>query len=127
MEINVNIKLEANEAFCKALDNLANTLTAAACVAAPPMVEVEAVTEPEETVTKPAEKVSEPKEKVSEPEENIRDVKALRAELKSVMAKAAKDGKTEAVKALLAELGVSKLSQIPEDKLEDALEKAGDI
>ena len=43
------------------------------------------------------------------------------------MAKAAKEGKAEAVKALLAELGVSKLSQIPDDALEGALEKAGAI
>ena len=50
-----------------------------------------------------------------------------RAELKSLMAKAAKDGKTEEVKALLKALGVTKLSQIPDEKVGEALQKAGEI
>lgn len=139
MDFNINIRVEVTPEFCKALDNIANTITAAFCVTAASnfdtktlhraeqIADVVAAPPEEENVRETKENVQKPKENVQKPEEPATDFKALRAELKSVMAKAAKEGKAEAVKALLAELGVSKLSQIPDDALEGALEKAGDI
>ena len=143
MDFNINVKIEATPEFCRALDNIANTVTAAFCVtaasnfdtktlhraeqiadvvAAPPEEEEHApVYVPKQPPAPKEEKAPEP------PAEPSADFKAMRAELKSVMAKAAKEGKADAVKALLAELGVSKLSQIPEAKLAEALEKAGGI
>lgn len=130
MDFNINVKIEATPEFCKALDNIANTITAAFCVTAATQVntqerpaEIAAPVEeaPKQPPAPKEEKAPEP------PAEPSADFKALRAKLKSVMAKAAKEGKAEAVKALLAELGVSKLSQIPDDALEGALKKAGDI
>ncbi len=138
MDFNINIRVEVTPEFCKALDNIANTITAAFCVTAASNLDTKTLhraeqiadvvtAPPEENDPKPKENIREPKEKVQKPEEPATDFKALRAELKSVMAKAAKEGKAEAVKALLAELGVSKLSQIPDDAVEEALKKAGDI
>lgn len=131
MDFNINIRVEVTPEFCKALDNIANTITAAFCVTATSNFDTKTLHRAEQiadVVTAPPEENDpKPKEKVQKPEEPATDFKALRAELKSVMAKAAKEGKAEAVKALLAELGVSKLSQIPDDALEGALKKAGDI
>ena len=143
MDFNINIKIEATPEFCRALDNIANTITAAFCVTAAANVDAKTLQRAEQIadiVTEPPEEEKHapeyapktppaPKEKPAPApaEEKGPDYKALRADLKMVMAKAAKDGKTEAVKALLAELGVSKLSQIPDDKLEEALQKAGDL
>lgn len=130
MDFNINIRVEVTPEFCKALDNIANTITAAFCVTAASQMNTQTQERPAE-IAAPMEEAPKqppaPKEKKPEPEEPATDFKALRAELKSVMAKAAKEGKAEAVKALLAELGVSKLSQIPDDALEGALKKAGDI
>ncbi len=127
MDLNINIRVEVTPEFCKALDNIANTVTSAFCVTAATMQNTPAPVEeiPAAPVEAPAPAKTE--EKPQPPAEPSADFKAMRAELKSVMAKAAKEGKAEAVKALLAELGVTKLSQIPEDKLEEALRKAGDI
>ena len=136
MDFNINVKIEATPEFCRALDNIANTVTAAFCVTAATQVnaqerpaEIAAPMEEEHApVYVPKQPPAPKEEKAPEPPaEPSADFKAMRAELKSVMAKAAKEGKADAVKALLAELGVSKLSQIPEDKLEEALEKAGGI
>ena len=138
MDFNINVKIEATPEFCRALDNIANTVTAAFCVTAAMNADTKTLTRAEKVadiVTAPPEPEEAPKqppapkeEKAPEPPaEPSADFKAMRAELKSVMAKAAKEGKADAVKALLAELGVTKLSQIPEDKLEEALEKAGGI
>ena len=131
MDFNINIRIEVTQEFCRAISSISDVIVSAFCVtatqiqdrpqAAPPEEEEHAPVYVPKTPPAPKEKKPEP------PEEPATDFKALRAELKSVMAKAAKDGKAEAVKALLAELGVSKLSQIPEDKLEETLRKAGDI
>ncbi len=138
MDFNINVKIEATPEFCRALDNIANTVTAAFCVTAATQVNTQTQERPAE-IAAPMEEEHAPvyvpkqppapkEEKAPEPPaEPSADFKAMRAELKSVMAKAAKEGKADAVKALLAELGVTKLSQIPEDKLEEALEKAGGI
>ena len=132
MDFNINVKIEATPEFCRALDNIANTVTAAFCVTAATQVntqerpaEIAAPAEEEHAPVYAPKQPPAPKEE--KPAEPSADFKAMRAELKSVMAKAAKEGKADAVKALLAELGVTKLSQIPEDKLEEALERAGGI
>ena len=132
MDFNINVKIEATPEFCRALDNIANTVTAAFCVTAATQVntqerpaEIAAPMEEEHAPVYVPKQPPAPKEE--KPAEPADDFKAMRAELKSVMAKAAKEGKADAVKALLAELGVTKLSQIPEDKLAEALEKAGGI
>ena len=126
MDFNINVKIEATPEFCRALDNIANTVTAAFCVTAATQVNTQ---ERPAEIAAPMEEAPKqpPAPKEEKPAEPSADFKAMRAELKSVMAKAAKEGKADAVKALLAELGVTKLSQIPEDKLEEALEKAGGI
>ena len=130
MDFNINVKIEATPEFCRALDNIANTVTAAFCVTAT-QVNTQTQERPAEIAAPMVEAPKQPpapkQEKPEPPAEPSADFKAMRAELKSVMAKAAKEGKAEAVKALLAELGVSKLSQIPDDALEGALKKAGDI
>lgn len=139
MDFNINIRVEVTPEFCKALDNIANTITAAFCVTAASNFDTKTLHRAEQiadVVAAPPEEEEHapayvpktpPAPKETKTEEKGPDFKALRAELKSVMAKAAKEGKAEAVKALLAELGVSKLSQIPDDALEGALKKAGDI
>ncbi len=142
MALEINVHLDASDKLCVALNNFANTIasvmltaieqsdkagqvlqeaaqTAQAQVAAPHGNEFG---KPVKDIDMPADPPAAPA-----PEKPAADYKALRAELKSIMAKAAKDGKTDAVKALLHELGVSKLSQIPDDKVEEALKKAGDI
>jgi hypothetical protein len=133
MDFNINVKIEATPEFCRALDNIANTVTAAFCVTAATQVntqerpaEIAAPMEEEHAPVYVPKQPPAPEEEKA-PAEPSADFKAMRAELKSVMAKAAKEGKADAVKALLAELGVTKLSQIPEAKLAEALEKAGGI
>ena len=137
MDFNINVKIEATPEFCKALDNIANTITAAFCVTAATQMNTQTQERPAEIAAPMEEAPKQPpapkEEKAPEPKEPMENLpaekyfKAMRAELKSVMAKAAKEGKADAVKALLAELGVTKLSQIPEAKLAEALEKAGGI
>ena len=140
MDFNVNIRVEVTPEFCRALDNIANTITAAFCVTAAANLDTKTLHRAEkiaDVVTAPPEEeehapayVPKTPPEPKDPMENLpaeKYFKAMRAELKSVMAKAAKEGKADAVKALLAELGVTKLSQIPKDKLEDALKKAGDL
>lgn len=125
--MDINIHIDADERLCRALDNFANTLLSLVIVTEEKRQAEEAKAEETKAVeTKTVETKTE-ETKTEETALAAIDYKALRAELKSVMAKAAKEGKAEAVKALLAELGVSKLSQIPDDALEEALRKAGDI
>lgn len=52
------------------------------------------------------------------------DYKKLRETVKAECAAIARNGKSKALKALLADCGVEKLSEIPDDALEDFLEKA---
>ena len=55
MDFTLNIKIEATPEFCKALDNIANTITAAFCVTAekaagvPPMAQAPAIVPQEQT------------------------------------------------------------------------------
>ena len=53
-----------------------------------------------------------------------KDDKKLRETVKAECAAIARNGKSKALKALLADYSVEKLSEIPEDALEDFLEKA---
>lgn len=128
MDFNINIRIEVTPEFCRAISSISDVIVSAFCVTATQLQPLPQAAPPEEEEHAPVNvQKTPPAPKEEKPEEPASDFKALRAELKSVMAKAAKDGKAEAVKALLAELGVSKLSQIPEDKLEETLRKAGDI
>ena len=52
------------------------------------------------------------------------DYKKLRETVKAECAAIARSGKSKALKALLADYSVEKLSEIPDDALEDFLEKA---
>ena len=72
-------------------------------------------------------KAKEINEAIKTPSKDDMDMQAKRAELKSIMAKATKDGKTEAVKALLHDMGVQRLSQLPDEKVEEAIKKAGEL
>jgi hypothetical protein len=72
-------------------------------------------------------KAKEINEAIKTPSKEDLDMQAKRAELKSIMAKATKDGKTEAVKALLHDMGVQRLSQLPDEKVEEAIKKAGEL
>ena len=53
-----------------------------------------------------------------------KDDKKLRETVKAECAAIARNGKSKALKALLADYSVEKLSEIPDDALEDFLEKA---
>ena len=53
-----------------------------------------------------------------------KDDKKLREAVKAECAAIARNGKSKALKALLADYSVEKLSEIPDDALEDFLEKA---
>lgn len=150
MDINVNVHFEDN--FVNALSDIAACL-AAVSVANSGNVNARL---PEKTVelpkapAKPAKKAEPKKDTKTEekpltgepvspakakeindafktPSKEDIDMQAKRAELKSIMAKATKDGKTEAVKALLHDMGVQRLSQLPDDKVEEAIKKAGEL
>ena len=58
-------------------------------------------------------------EKAPEPDETAVDYVELRDALKAECAAIARDGKTKALKALLADYGVEKLSELPDDKIEE--------
>ena len=109
--MDINIHIDADERLCRALDNFANTLLSLVIVTEEKRQAEEAKAEETKAVeTKTVETKTE-ETKTEETALAAIDYKALRAELKSVMAKAAKEGKAEAVKALLAELGYRKLSK----------------
>lgn len=58
------------------------------------------------------------------PDDAKTDYKKLRETVKAECAAIARSGKSKALKALLADYSVEKLSEIPDDALEDFLEKA---
>lgn len=55
---------------------------------------------------------------VTDSDETAVDYAELRDALKAECAAIARDGKTKALKALLADYGVEKLSELPDDKIE---------
>lgn len=59
-----------------------------------------------------------------DPDDAETDYKKLRETVKAECAAIARSGKSKALKALLADYSVEKLSEIPDDALEDFLEKA---
>ena len=59
-----------------------------------------------------------------DPDDAKTDDKKLRETVKAECAAIARNGKSKALKALLADYSVEKLSEIPDDALEDFLEKA---
>lgn len=60
-----------------------------------------------------------PTEAAPEPDETAIDYTKLRDALKAECAAIARDGKTKALKALLADYDVEKLSELPDDKIEE--------
>ena len=60
-----------------------------------------------------------PTEAAPEPGEAAIDYAGLRDALKAECAAIARDGKTKALKALLADYGIEKLSELPDDKIEE--------
>lgn len=60
-----------------------------------------------------------PAEEDSKPDETAVDYAELRDALKAECAAIARDGKTKALKALLTDYGVEKLSELPDDKIEE--------
>ena len=60
-----------------------------------------------------------PTETAPEPGEAAIDYAELRDALKAECAAIARDGKTKALKALLADYGIEKLSELPDDKIEE--------
>lgn len=76
--------------------------------------------------TKKPEPEPEPKpEPEPEPEENAEvDYKALREEVRKELGAIARKGKTAGLKALLEKHGVQKLSDIPDESLNEVLEAA---
>nr|WP_325190606.1 hypothetical protein [uncultured Selenomonas sp.] len=60
-----------------------------------------------------------PTEAAPEPGEAAIDYAELRDALKAECAAIARDGKTKALKALLADYGVEKLSELPDNKIEE--------
>ena len=60
-----------------------------------------------------------PTEAAPEPSEAAIDYAELRDALKAECAAIARDGKTKALKALLADYGVEKLSELPDNKIEE--------
>ena len=67
----------------------------------------------------PAPKAEPPAEETPEPGETAVDYAELRDALKAECAAIARDGKTKALKALLTDYGVEKLSELPDDKIEE--------
>ena len=67
----------------------------------------------------PAPKAEPPAEETPEPGETAVDYAELRDTLKAECAAIARDGKTKALKALLADYGVEKLSELPDNKIEE--------
>lgn len=71
----------------------------------------------------PDKKPEQEKPAKAEPAKPEADEAAKREKMKKLFTKAATDGKAAACKALLKELGVTRQSQIPADKLDEALAK----
>lgn len=140
MALEINITVNAPD-LSAALNNFANTITS---------MMVAGATYPEETAkeikraVKPDEKTISPEEatKIREflkqdakekgveapkPPENADDEKAKRAELKKLLAAAVRAGKNAEASALIHGLGAKKMSELPADKLDEAIQKAGEL
>lgn len=72
---------------------------------------------------KKAEPEKKPEPAKEEPKKDDVDEAAKRDKMKELFTKAATEGKAAACRALLKELGVARQSQIPADKLDEALAK----
>lgn len=138
MSIDINVHISADGALVNALSDIAGCLAAVSIARTgntpPPL--------PEKTVEAPAEKETgkelkgmahTPKEEKaindilsvpapSDPKPSEEET-AKREKLKTLFTKAATAGKQIECKKLLKELGVTRQSQIPADKLDEALKK----
>lgn len=138
--IEINITVNAPD-LSAALNNFANTITS---------MMVAGATYPEETAkkikraVKPDKKTISPEEatKIREflkqdaaekgveapkPPENADDEKAKRTELKKLLAAAVRAGKNAEAAELVKSFGVKKISEVPADKLAEAITKAGEL
>ncbi len=150
MDINVNVKFDDN--FVNALSDIAGCLAAVSLAHAGntdahlPEKTVELPQAPAEPIKKAEPKKSTKKKEeplsgesvspakakeindaIKTPSKDEVDMKAKRAELKSTMVKASKEGKSEAIKELLHAFGVNRLSQLSDEQVEEALKKAGEF
>lgn len=134
MSIDVNIHISADGALVNALSDIAGCL-AAVSIARTGNTQTPL---PEKTVEAPAEKELKGKAHTQKEEKAINDMLAVpapsdakpseeetakRENLKALFTKAATAGKQIECKKLLKELGVTRQSQIPADKLDEALKK----
>ena len=108
MAFEINITVNAPD-LSAALNNFANTITS---------MMVAGATYPEETAKEIKRAVK--------PDENADDEKSKRAELKKLLAAAVRVGKNAEASALIHGLGAKKMSELPADKLDEAIQKAGE-
>ena len=79
---------------------------------------VEPMTTPQPELIEPEPPAEETPE-VTDSDETAADYAELRETVKAECAAIARDGKTKALKALLTDYGVEKLSELPDDRLEE--------
>ena len=120
MTITINLTDQEAAQASKALTELIQTCAGAAQTDAPhnnnnnaPKAKAKPKAEPA-----PTPQPAPPTEAAPEPGEAAIDYAGLRDALKAECAAIARDGKTKALKALLADYGVEKLSELPDDKIE---------
>lgn len=141
MALEIKITVNAPD-LSAALNNFANTITS---------MMVAGATYPEETA-KEIKRAVKPDEKTISPEEATKireflkqdaekkgveapkppaaaepDEKTKRAELKKLLAAAVRAGKNAEASALIHGLGAKKMSELPTDKLDEAIQKAGEL
>ena len=128
MTITINLTDQEAAQASKALTELIQTCAEAAQTDAPrnnnnnnnnnnsaaPKAKVKPKAEPA-----PTPQPAPPTETAPEPGEAAIDYAELRDTLKAECAAIARDGKTKALKALLADYGIEKLSELPDDKIEE--------
>lgn len=120
MTITINLTDQEAAQASKALTELIQTCAEAAQTDAPrnnninnaPKAKAKPKAEPA-----PTPQPAPPTETAPEPGEAAIDYAELRDALKAECAAIARDGKTKALKALLADYGIEKLSELPDDKI----------
>ncbi len=137
MAFEINITVNAPD-LTAAMNNLANTLVSMMMAGAEApretAKEIKTALAPENAAKiekaltpepKPEAPVMEMPAPVEAPAEDTE--KAKRAELKKLMAAAVRAGKNAEASALIHEMGYKKISEVPADKLDEAIKKAGEL
>lgn len=127
MSMDINVRITADEALTEALSSLAGRLAVAIVESGKEPVAKEGVYVPQTNTPAETEIKKVKSEKPVEVPAKKDDAKEKRDALKTLAAKVSAAGKSDEVKAILQELDVKKLSQIPEDKLDDALKRVGEL